>query len=115
MFCPSCKYEYVDGIIECPDCKVALVENLEAEKKPRLEYVELVTVLATGDPALLAITKSILEGAGIKYFAKGERLQDLFGYGRLGPGFNPLTGPVKIQVACDDEETARELLKELED
>ncbi|KKM11226.1 hypothetical protein SY88_09815 [Clostridiales bacterium PH28_bin88] len=113
MFCPSCKYEYVDGVKECPDCKVALIEDLETEKKPRLEYVELVTVLATGDPALIAIAKSILECAGIKYFAKGERLQDLFGYGRLGPGFNPLTGPVEIQVARDDEEAARDLLKGL--
>jgi hypothetical protein len=27
--CPECKYEYVAGMTECPDCDVALVEKLE--------------------------------------------------------------------------------------
>ena len=30
-FCPGCKYEYREGITECPECGVPLVEELEAE------------------------------------------------------------------------------------
>lgn len=28
-WCPKCKYEYVEGIKICPDCKAALVESLD--------------------------------------------------------------------------------------
>ena len=28
-FCPECKYEYVEGVTECPDCQVPLVESLD--------------------------------------------------------------------------------------
>ncbi len=80
----------------------------------QLEPVALVTVLETGDPALLAVAKSLLEDAGIDFFAKGEGVQDLFGWGRFGTGFNPLIGAVKLQVAADDAEEARERLKDLQ-
>jgi uncharacterized Zn finger protein (UPF0148 family) len=30
-FCPRCRYEYKDGIGECPDCGIRLVEELEEE------------------------------------------------------------------------------------
>ena len=74
---------------------------------------EPVTVLESGDPALLAIAKSLLESAGIQYFAKGEGVQDLFAAGRFG-GFNPFVGPVQLQVAAKDGERAQELLHNLE-
>ncbi len=38
-FCPKCRYEYVDGIGECPDCGVCLVEKLE-EEVPEEESTE---------------------------------------------------------------------------
>ena len=31
-FCPKCRYEYIDGIGDCPDCGVRLVRKLEEEK-----------------------------------------------------------------------------------
>ena len=76
------------------------------------ESDEPVTVLETGDPALLAVAKSLLEDANIPFFAKGEGIQDLFGAGRLG-GFNPITGPVELQVSADDAAEARSVLIEL--
>jgi hypothetical protein len=72
-----------------------------------------VTVLESGDPALLAVAKSLLEAASIQYFAKGESVQDLFGGGRFGTGFSPLTGPIQLQVAADDAEDAKVLLRDL--
>ena len=73
---------------------------------------EPVTVLETSNPALLAVAKSILEAASIPYFAKGEALQNLFVAGTLG-GFNPIAGPVELQVSADDARDARAALIEL--
>lgn len=77
------------------------------------EYVELVTIVETGDPALIAVVKSVLDDAGIAYFAKGEQLQNLFGIGQFGVGFNPIVGPVELQVRQPDAREARELVRDL--
>src|SRR5262245_56276768 len=111
MFCPECNVEYEPWMKECADCLVPLVEALPPENTP--EMLELVTVFATGNPALLAIAKSILAQAGIIYLAKGEGLQDLFAAGSIG-GYNPALGPVEIQVAAEDEHEARALLLDLQ-
>jgi hypothetical protein len=74
---------------------------------------EPVTVLESGDPAVLAVAKSLLENAGIQYFAKGEGVQDLFAWGRFGTGFNPVVGPIQLQVPAEDAARAKELLHDL--
>ncbi len=111
MFCPKCKDEFIQGILTCPDCKVSLCNQLPGESIETYEpeYVELLTVLETADIGIIMVAKSLLEEAGIRYLAKGEGLQHLF-----GAGFNTLTGPVQIQVCKDDSATAIELLKDLE-
>jgi len=75
--------------------------------------VKLVPVFATGNPATLAIAKSILQKANIDYIVKNEGVQDLFGVGRFGTGFNPIVGPAEIQVNENDKKAARDLLKDL--
>ncbi len=77
------------------------------------ESFEPVTVLESSDPAVLAVAESLLAGAGIEYFAKGEAMQDLFAAGRFGTGFNPIVGPVQLQVPGEDAERATELLRDL--
>lgn len=72
-----------------------------------------VTVFETGDPGILAVAKSLLEDQDIPYYAAGENLQSLFGAGALG-GFNPIVGPVRIEVSPDDARRARELLAPLD-
>ena len=74
---------------------------------------EPVTVLESSDAALLAVAKSLLEGAGIEFFAKDEGVQDLFAWGRFGTGFNPFVGPVQVQVSAEDAKEARALLSDL--
>lgn len=113
MFCPQCRREYREGFTSCADCRVPLVAELPPEPTP--EYVQLVTVFATGHEGLIALARSVLDGAGIRYSLKGEGLQDLFALGRVGSGFNPVIGPVEIQVNKDDEVNARELLAELKE
>ena len=37
MVCPQCFAEYMDGILECADCQVPLVEELDDEG-PEFEW-----------------------------------------------------------------------------
>ena len=76
------------------------------------EHPEPVTVFESSDPAVIAVAESLLEEAEIDFFAKGEGIQDLFGGGRIGR-VNPVVGPVQFQVAAEDAEEARAVLREL--
>jgi len=76
------------------------------------DHERLMTVFTTGHEGVAALIKSILDEAQIKYFAKGEGLQNLFGVGIIGTGFNTLTGPIEFQVMPEDFEYAKELLKD---
>ena len=111
MFCPDCGAEYWEGFRICEECKVFLVEEPPLQVDPR--RIVFVTVMTSGDATLLAIAKSLMQDAGIYYYAKGEGLQDLFGLGRMGFGFNPLVGPIELQVEEERQEEARELLAKL--
>ncbi len=108
MFCPECRDEYRAGYTRCNDCGVDLVEKLPDPAEP--PPADLVTVLETGDQSLIAIAKSVFDGAGISYIARNERLQNLFGWGTIGTGYNVAMGPIRLQVLPQDAEVARELL-----
>jgi putative signal transducing protein len=75
---------------------------------------DFVTVFETGDPAAIALAKSLLDSAGIEFDAKGENVQDLFGVGRFPGGTNLVTGPVTFQVRAEDAARAKSLLSDLE-
>jgi hypothetical protein len=62
-----------------------------------------VTVLATRDPGLVAVAKSLLDASDIDYVAKGENLQNV-------PPFSPW---VEIQVRAEDVAEAKALLADL--
>ncbi len=113
MFCPSCRTEYQDGVTRCVECGVELVDELDP--LPRLEYEwrESSVVLVTADPAAFIVAKSVLEGAGIPFVAINERAQDLFGWGRIGLGFNPAIGPATLEVPREYRKLARRILKPL--
>jgi len=110
MFCPRCRQEYRSGVTSCRECGVELVETLPPAGSDELEWVDLVTVLATGDETRIEVAQSLLESAGIPCLVKGGRLQDLVGFGRMSFGFNPAFGVPEIQVRPQDEAAARELL-----
>jgi hypothetical protein len=116
MFCPECGSEYREGFTACAECEVALVPDLPAEfAEPEPDGEEtLVTVLAAGDLSLLTRARSLLEAEGIPYSMDGEGLQNLFGAGMIGLGYNQIVGPPHLKVREEDEARARELLTELE-
>ena len=107
MFCPQCGEEFSWDVMVCPTCDVDTVDRLPGpEPTPD---VELVSILATGDPGVIAMARSLLEGEDIDYFVRGEGLQDLFGLGRI-TGFSFAMGPAQFLVRADDAARARGLL-----
>ncbi len=64
----------------------------------------LVSVYVTSNSAIIPLVKSILDEAGIQYLAHGENMQNM----------EPINVfPVDFQVMPDNEEYARELLKDI--
>ncbi len=123
MYCPNldCPHarrtgepaEYRGGITQCQDCGSTLEEAPPDGETPG--YQEFVPVMTVANAALVPVVESLLSSQEIRFFIKGEGLQDLFGSGRLGPGFSIIAGPPVVCVEPDRAEEARELLTGVED
>ncbi len=109
-YCPECNVVYIDTAIRCSDCDVELTWGPaihEEHPDPEIE-----TVFATGDPALVALAKSLLEDAEIEYFIKNYGIR---GLANIGGGLNCVNGPMEFVVAGKDAPAARGLLAHLDD
>ena len=106
MICPSCGTHYEPPATECPQCGRGLAVPPDPD-------IQLVAVFRTGDAGLIPLVKSLLDSEGIEYLVRGEAVQDLFGSGRVGSGYNIVTGPAEFVVREPDAGRARELLREL--
>ena len=73
---------------------------------------DLVTVFKTSDAVVLALVKNALDGEHLPFVAQGEVVQDWIGLGRFPSGYNAATGPVRIQVAAENADRAREVLED---
>ena len=98
---------------ECSQCGEPFPPEILRVLGAQTHEAALVPILRTGDPGLIPLAKSLLEGEGIEYLVRGEDLQDLFGAGRLG-GYNYVTGPAEFLVRTEDAERARALLDGLD-
>ncbi len=115
--CPSCKKTYSFQESCCEECLVDLDffqkdedEKLEEEISDNPpEFIEMVTIYETTNLAQLSLIKAMFEREHVHYNARGENLQSLFAFGLVGE-FNPVTGPIKIDVARKDVEKARKIL-----
>lgn len=87
---------------KCGDCGTELKLN------------GFIKVFETGDKTLIAIIKSVLTDADIKFFIKGEEIQDIIGIGSFGTGYNTALGPMELYVEEEDAEAVRMLIEELE-
>lgn len=72
-----------------------------------LDKSRLVTVLTAFDEIVLTDAKSLLDEAGIEYFAKGEDIQNLFGGTTLGP--------IELQVEEHKVNEAKKILAGIDD
>lgn len=73
---------------------------------------KLVTVYIPNDEAEHLTIVGLLESAGIKCYSKNAGVQNLFGAGQIGTGFNIAAGPIQIQVSEDTFERAKEIISE---
>jgi hypothetical protein len=73
----------------------------------------IVTVFTGGEMGQILMAKMLLEAEGIRFVTEGEGVQDLFGLGRAGGGYNLFTGPVKLRVAAENAPRAIEVLREM--
>lgn len=71
---------------------------------------KLVTVYIPNNEAEHLAVVGILSSAGIPCYSKNAGVQNLFGAGQIGTGFNILTGPIQIQVAENAVENAKEII-----
>ena len=102
MFCPSCGAEYKSGITRCHECDVDLVDELPPDSGP--EWVEFEEVLSTYNLADIALIKSLLEEAGMKYYFQNENFVHL----------SPLALPARLMVPKNQAPKTLELLKDVE-
>ncbi len=110
--CPQCKYEYVEGITLCADCKVPLVLSLsemeaQSENNEINAVNELAIVFKSSNAMELSMIKSYLEASGIGVFANGSRLSELY------MNMEGL-GEVYLQVPLAQAEQAREIIADLQ-
>jgi hypothetical protein len=84
-------------------------------EQDKLDHQNAVTVFSSGNEAIISVVKSILDEANIRFVIKGENVENLFGLGVIGTGFNPITGPVEFQVMPENVKYAKELLKDVKD
>jgi hypothetical protein len=101
MFCPQCRTEYVEGVTECADCRVALVADRPAETAfVQPEFEMILTIFNVGD---IAVIKSVLDSAGIDYIFDGENFNLV----------DPMIQPARLFVRSAQVATANELLKDM--
>ena len=112
MICPNCRSEFREGYVRCSDCDVDLVEP---QPPVTTAEVNLVKVYEAGDPAIIPVIESLFVDADIEFMAKGEPIQDLFGWGRFGSRLNFVIGPVQFYVREDEAEDARRILETLKE
>jgi hypothetical protein len=87
------------------------MSELEGPVEPRDEAI--MPLLIVGNAALVMFVESVLRSADIPFFIAGDRLQDLFGWGRVGGlGFNLITGPPVLYVSSSQVEEVRALLED---
>lgn len=106
-FCPSCKYEYRQGINRCPDCNVCLVDELPPEPAPRaaMPTVELVRVASYPYEVMAQEARMRLEREGIYAAISNEKI------GQTDMILAWADGGIHVVVPADDAARALEILE----
>ena len=72
-FCPNCNYEYVEGILICPDCNSKLVDVIELEKYEELSEQDWVLIYISFNEIDIEMIRDNLESAGISVSVISQR------------------------------------------
>jgi hypothetical protein len=105
-YCPNCRGEYEPGIDKCPDCNLTLVDSLPPEDAIADPNGLLVEVfVAAGDEEAI-IVKGLLESEGIECSLSSDIPHTVMPLNVDG------LGAVRITVAQEDAERARQIIRE---
>ena len=108
-FCPSCKAEYIENTIECPDCNVELVALLpEIEPEDDFNWVPLRGV--PGRTYAEMVTE-ILDKEEIPNYIKSDPLSTAY----LTAGASAISGNAVIYVPEKNREKAEDILFQILD
>lgn len=104
-FCPRCKYEYVDGRVECIDCGETLVDELESAEETEELHPDIRFVAFRSYPSFVhaEMIREALANEGIASLVKGN---EMFG-SATGAGANAAVKVVVWVPEDDQEEAAR--------
>jgi hypothetical protein len=105
MFCPNCHTEFLEGVEECSDCHIQLVESLPEDPTDSApDGADYEEILRTYNPIDLAMIRSLLEGAEI----------DFYFHGGIFNAMDPVAQPARLMVRKEHVAEAKEILKDLE-
>lgn len=110
MICPQCRAEYRDGVYECADCGVGLIDQWP-DVAPAETDEPLVRVFRTADAALLPVIKSFLAAEGIPFLVQGDEASGLFPFGSVGGGSDGRRLGAVVRVPESRAEEAEKLLE----
>jgi transcription initiation factor TFIIIB Brf1 subunit/transcription initiation factor TFIIB len=106
-FCPNCRYEYKEGVKECPDCGASLVEKLTDESPEGVEYIPLRSLPSRLYAEML---QEALKKEGIPSFIKSDDIAITF------PSYGTTSAvEVTIWVQEQDRERAEEIANQMMD
>ncbi len=109
MICPECRGEFVPGVVDCPDCHLALVEELQNDSLV-VRSEPWVTVAKISSPVELTVLKSMLESHGVPVFVPGEHSFQQVPALHILRHTTLIAGQCKLQVPENWLERARELI-----
>ena len=113
--CPECGAAYRSGVSECADCRVALVRRpVETIPGPRESHPEPIIVFESDEPEAVAMARSMLGSAGIRFVTSGTASSDLTGGNPWRGVINPPGARVQFLVRADDAEAAKAVLDVLQ-
>jgi len=103
--CPNCEYEYIKGIVICPDCNTPLVNSIELNKYPELSEEDWVLVYTSFSEIDVDMLKENLESAGIAASVLSQKDSSFPAPGDLSV--------VKLMVKKSDVQSALEFIQEV--
>ncbi len=108
MFCPECEAEYIEGITECADCHVPLVEKLPGEEIPAEEPAwttdDLIPILTVLDREEAIIARGFLESNGVDVILSSDETM------RARRGVSSPTG-IQLLIRKEDKKDAEEIFR----
>lgn len=110
MFCPQCKCEYLEGITECADCRIPLVERLPEEEMTSKEFdplEDLVTIKKFSTRHEAEVAKGFLLANGINAIISND---DWIGF--RGGGVHLRRDKIRLLIKKEDVPEAEKIFRE---